>query len=81
MLKEDLAYLTDDGSSMAKDFTTRNPLKLWETARAACSWKQGPQLVKGNTSGVKVEDGTGFKVRRRLYTVYQRTSTGPASSR
>jgi hypothetical protein len=51
---------------MAKDFTTRNPLKLWETARAACSWKQGPQLVKGNTSGAKVEDGTGFKVRRRL---------------
>ena len=27
-LEEDLAYLIDDGLSMAKDFTTRNPLKL-----------------------------------------------------
>jgi hypothetical protein len=57
----------------------RNPSKLRETARAADSWKHGPQAMEGKSPRAKVEGGTGFKVKWRHETVYQRTAAGTAS--
>jgi hypothetical protein len=57
-----------------------NPSKLRETARAADSWKHEPQAMEGKTPRAKVEGGTGFKVRWRQLTVYQRTTAGIASN-
>jgi hypothetical protein len=64
----------------ARDFMASNPSKLGETARAADSWKHEPQARKGKTPRAKVEGGTGFKVKWRHDTVYQRTTTGIASN-
>ena len=44
--------------------------------RSGSLWKQELKPKKGNTSGAKVEDGTGFKVRRRLQSVYTKDFDG-----